>query len=81
MSMRVLTPQPLPVQDEQAPVLQVEPLITIEAITRWLGVTRPTIYALMERDGLPYIKIGKSLRFSPPSVRAWLAEHEHTHEE
>ena len=81
MSMRVLALQPLPVQDEHAPVIQVEPLVTIDAVTKWFGVTRPTIYALMEREGLPYIKIGKSLRFSPPSVRTWLAEHEQRHEE
>lgn len=70
-----------PEPHEQTPVIQMEPLITIDVVTRWFGVTRPTVYALMERESLPYIKIGKSLRFSPPSLRSWLAEHEQTHEE
>ncbi len=55
---------------------QQEPLLTIKGVVEMLSVSRPTVYALMEREGLPYFKIGKSLRFSPLLVRAWLAEHE-----
>jgi excisionase family DNA binding protein len=58
-----------------------QPLLTIQGVARVLGVSRPTVYALMEREGLPYLKLGKSLRFSPPSVSTWLAEHEQTREE
>ncbi len=58
-----------------------QPLLTIQGVARVLGVSRPTVYALMEREGLPYLKLGKSLRFSPQSVHVWLAEHEQAHEE
>lgn len=57
-------------------VSQQEQLLTIKGVTEMLQVSRPTVYALIEREGLPYLKIGKSLRFSPQSVRAWLADHE-----
>ena len=58
-----------------------QPLLTIRQVARMLGVSRPTVYAMMEREGLPYLKIGKTLRFSPSSVHEWLAEHEQVHEE
>jgi excisionase family DNA binding protein len=57
-------------------VSQQESLLTIRQIAEMLQVSRPTVYALIEREGLPYLKIGKSLRFSSLSVHAWLAEHE-----
>ncbi len=57
-------------------VSQQESLLTIQQVTEMLQVSRPTVYVLMEREGLPYLKIGKSLRFSPLSVHAWLAERE-----
>ncbi len=53
-----------------------QPLLTIHQVARVLGVSRPTVYAMMEREGLPYLKMGKTLRFSPSSVYEWLAEHE-----
>ncbi len=81
MNRRESTLNTLPVQRDHEQNIVLEPLLTIDAMMKMLGVTRPTIYALMEREGLPYIKIGKSLRFSPPSVRTWLIEHEQTCEE
>jgi excisionase family DNA binding protein len=57
-------------------VNQQEQLLTIQGVAAMLCVSRPTVYTLMAREGLPYLKIGKSLRFSPSSVRTWLAERE-----
>ncbi len=58
-----------------------QPLLTIRQVARMLGVSRPTVYAMMEREGLPYLKIGKTLRFSPSSVHEWLAEYKQVREE
>jgi excisionase family DNA binding protein len=57
-------------------VSQQEELLTIGELVKMLRVSRPTIYVLMKCEGLPYLKIGKSLRFSSRSVDAWLAERE-----
>ena len=56
--------------------VQLENLLTIPQLAKFLGVSRPTIYILMRTEGLPFIRLGGSIRFSPASIRAWLAEHE-----
>lgn len=45
--------------------------LTIEQVAEMLQVTRMTIYNLQNK-GLPFIKLGKSVRFDKDDVVAWL---------
>ncbi|MFA5638558.1 MAG: helix-turn-helix domain-containing protein [Anaerovoracaceae bacterium] len=48
--------------------------MTIEDVSEMLQVTRTTIYNLKKR-GLPFIKIGKTLRFDREDVVDWIETH------
>jgi len=50
-------------------------LLTIDAVATMMRVSRPTVYAYM-RAGLPFIKLGRNLRFALPSLQQWISEHE-----
>ena len=56
--------------------IQLQPLLTIPAVARILNVSRPTVYALIDSEGLPIIRLGRSVRVSPLSLEQWLAERE-----
>jgi len=45
--------------------------LTIEDIAEMLQVTRTTIYNLKKR-GLPFIKLGKNVRFDKDEVVEWV---------
>ena len=45
--------------------------LTIEDVADMLQVTRMTIYNL-KKKGLPYIKLGKNIRFSQEEVVNWV---------
>lgn len=52
-----------------------QPLLTMTDMCTLLNLSRPKIYDLM-REGLPVIRFGKAVRFSPTSLRRWLARRE-----
>lgn len=45
--------------------------LTIEDVADMLQVTRTTIYNL-KKKGLPYIKLGKNIRFNQEEVINWV---------
>lgn len=48
--------------------------LTIEDVADMLQVTRTTVYNLKKR-GLPFIKIGKNIRFNQEDVIDWVMNH------
>ena len=48
-----------------------EGFLSVKALMELLGVSRSTVYRLMDR-GLPYVKVGSLTRFSKDQVLAWL---------
>ena len=52
-----------------------KPLLTIDDVCRLFQISRPTIYTLIDQ-GLPAMKLGKAVRFSPTSLQRWLARRE-----
>ncbi len=52
-----------------------QPLLTIADVCRLFQISRPTIYTLIDQ-GLPVMKFGKAVRFSPTSLQRWLARRE-----
>lgn len=54
-------------------------LLTVESLSTLLGVESTTIYSLTRKrtrasgaPALPYIRLGKTLKFRRASVEAWL---------
>ena len=49
----------------------VQALWKVSDIARRLGICRRTVNNMMTR-GLPFLKLGRSVRFIPASVESWL---------
>ena len=64
------------VQESDTTLAPLQPLLTIPAVAKMLNVSRPTVYTLISREGLPTIKFGRSIRISPTSLQKWLVERE-----
>lgn len=54
---------------------ELQPLLTIADVCQLLHLSRPMIYVLIDQ-GLPVIRFGKAVRFSPTSLQRWLARRE-----
>jgi len=48
-------------------------LLTEKDLCEWLQVVRSTVWK-WRQDGLPYIKVGKAVRFDKKEVLKWLKE-------
>lgn len=58
-------------QRRKPPMASEMKFLTIEDVAKMLQVTRTTIYNLKEK-GLPYIKLGKNIRFDEEEVVKWV---------
>ncbi len=47
-------------------------LLSIEQLADWLGVTDRFIRRLVAERRIPFLKIGKFIRFEPADVAAWI---------
>ena len=52
-----------------------EKLLKAEDLEAWLNIDVKTIYAYARRDGIPHIRIQRSIRFRPSEIREWLNNH------
>jgi len=50
----------------------VEPLLTAHEVARMLGVNVAWVYERTRRDAVPYVRIGRYVRFRRPDVEAWV---------
>ena len=48
------------------------PLMTVSDLAKYLAVSKSMIYKLVEEEEIPYIKIGKSLRFKREDIETWI---------
>jgi excisionase family DNA binding protein len=51
-----------------------ERLLDIEKLSEMLGVKRATIYAWIYRKKIPFIKLGRLLRFRESEILDWIAK-------
>jgi excisionase family DNA binding protein len=49
-----------------------EELVTIDEISKYLGVKKSTLYWKVETRQIPHYKIGNLLRFRKSEIEAWL---------
>lgn len=49
--------------------------MNLEELKEFLGVNHQTVYNFRRLFGLPYIKIGTTVRYDRDEVIAWMASH------
>ena len=51
-------------------------LLTVEELSRFLRIPKPTIYYLSQKGEIPGIKIGKHWRYNRKTIEKWLKSKE-----
>jgi excisionase family DNA binding protein len=51
-----------------------EKLLTIDELGKLINVKKATIYDMVYRKRIPYLKIGKLLRFREDLIQSWLEQ-------
>jgi excisionase family DNA binding protein len=46
--------------------------LTIDEVCSWLKISRKTLERYRKEDGLKYVKVGKSIRFTKKDVLDWI---------
>lgn len=54
--------------------LAVRPLMGVDEVARALGISRHTVYSWVAQRRIPFLKVGRLLRFDGRLIYAWLAE-------
>ena len=49
--------------------------LDIAALAERLRIKRSTLYAWAEQGAIPYLKLGRLLRFDPDEIEVWLQAH------
>jgi len=49
-------------------------LLTIAEAAEWLSLSPSYLYKLVETDGIPVIRFGRTIRFDVEEIDAWLQE-------
>ena len=47
-------------------------LVDSREAARLLSVCEKTLWTLTNRDGLPCVRLGRAVRYSPADLRAWI---------
>jgi len=50
------------------------PLLTLQQVAEYLGISQATVRRLIDEENLPAVKIGRAWRFSPDTLEKWLAQ-------
>jgi excisionase family DNA binding protein len=51
-------------------------LLTVPQVAKTLGLSRAMIYMLINKEGLPVIRLGRAVRVSAKSLQKWIEERE-----
>ena len=49
-------------------------LLDIQELCSWLGVSQSTIYHWTAAREIPFVKVGRLMRFSKPDIESWLRD-------
>src|SRR5688572_28988105 len=53
---------------------QPPPLLKVPATAERLNISTRTLYALVERNEVPHVRIGGQIRFMPSALEQWLRD-------
>jgi excisionase family DNA binding protein len=51
-------------------------LLSVPQVAKTLGLSRAMIYMLINKEGLPVIRLGRAVRVSAKSLQKWIEERE-----
>lgn len=51
-----------------------ERLMTAEQVANYLGIAVGTVYNKVSRNEIPYVKVGRSVRFRRAAIDGWMEE-------
>jgi len=51
-----------------------QPLLDTDAVAQALGITRRHVQRLVAERRIPYLKVGRFVRFDPAALNVWLDE-------
>lgn len=68
--MRKQVTSPAPTQLAQPK--EVQKLLTVADVADILGISRVKVYDLLNKNGLPSVKIGGARRIQPEKLQAWI---------
>ena len=57
-------------------LIVMDKLLTIEQVADFLQVKQSTIYAWIHQQYIPYVKVGRLVRFQKSRVEKWLEDRE-----
>jgi len=53
-------------------ILEMEKLITLEELSRYLKISKPTLYKMVEKGKIPALKIASQWRFKKDDINRWV---------
>jgi excisionase family DNA binding protein len=62
-------------ETSQSTTKGITPLLDIHAVAAVLGVTPRHVQRLVTERRIPYVKVGRFVRFDPAELNLWLDEH------
>jgi excisionase family DNA binding protein len=64
----------LNIDDNKQPLetLEMEELITLEELSKYLKISKPTLYKMVERGKIPALKIASQWRFKKDDIDGWV---------
>jgi excisionase family DNA binding protein len=52
-----------------------EELLTLKELSRYLKISKPTLYKMVEKGKIPALKIANQWRFKKEDINTWIEEH------
>ena len=52
----------------------IDDFVSIQELSQWLNIPVPTLYDWVHRKRIPFIKLGRLLRFDREAIRKWIFE-------
>lgn len=51
-----------------------EPFLSVKELALWLGMSDVWVYKAVEKNLIPFVRIGEAIRFDPEEIRTYLNE-------
>jgi len=49
-------------------------LLTVQEVADYLGISKDTAYSMVSQRRIPYVKIGRLLKFDLKTIDEWIAQ-------
>jgi excisionase family DNA binding protein len=54
-------------------------LMTAQEVAEYIGTTHLNVYQMVSKRGIPFVKIGRSVRFDLLDIDPWIERQKHGH--